>query len=94
MNPGRTGGFAGAASQTTIEVKTGFFAGRLAFKNLFDQIDPAARPIQFVAQQLVGRTGGRTKAAVHAFAQDFLGFLAGPGIADEIGEFGFHQNSA
>src|SRR6202041_889037 len=41
--------------------------------HVLDQIDPAARAVEFIAQQHVGRTGRGAKAAVHALAQYLLG---------------------
>ena len=49
---------------------------RLAFEHLLDQVDAAARAVELVAQQLVGRAGGGAEAAVHALAQDRLGLAA------------------
>ena len=53
---------------------------RRSFEHLLDQIDAPARAIEFVAEQLVGRAGGGAEAAVHAAAQDGLGFVARGGV--------------
>ncbi len=55
-------------------------AGRVAFQHLLDEIDAAPRSVELVAQQLVGRAGGVAETAVHALAQDRVGFTAEFGI--------------
>jgi hypothetical protein len=45
----------------------------LIFKHIFDQIDPSARTIKFIAQDLIGRAGCRAHAAMNAAAQNFIG---------------------
>ena len=75
-------------------MQAGLFGDRPAFENLLDQINAAARPVELVTEQLVGRAGRGAEAAMHATAQNGLGFPAGRGIANEIGESGIHQNSA
>ena len=63
---------------------------RLAFEHLLDQVDAAARAVELVAEQLVGRAGGGAEAAVHALAQDRLGLAA----VGRAGEFGSECRSA
>lgn len=46
----------------------------VAFQNLFNQIDAPARPVQFIAQKLIGWAGCGTKSAVNTGAQDAVGF--------------------
>jgi hypothetical protein len=94
FDAGGAGRFAGAAGQAAVEMQARLFSHRLAFEHLLDQVDAAARAVQFVAQQLVGRAGGGAKAAMHALAQDLLRLLAGAGVADKVSESGIHQNSA
>ena len=62
----------------------------LTFEHLLDQIDAATRPVEFVAEQLIGRAGRVAETAVHAGPQDGLGFTAFVAVFDEIGEVGFH----
>ena len=65
--------------------------GVCALEHLLDQVDAAARAVELVAEQLVGRAGGGAEAAVHALAQDGLGRLAF-GRALELGaEGGLHR---
>ena len=66
----RAGGFAIAAGQATVQVPLRRARWRMAFEHLLDQIDSAARAVQFVAQQLIGRAGRQAKTAVHALAQN------------------------
>ena len=58
----------------------------LALEHLLHQVDAAARAVELVAEQLVGRAGGRAEAAVHALAQDGVGLPALRRVADEVGE--------
>jgi hypothetical protein len=64
-----------------------------AFQHLLDQVDAPARPVELVAQQLIGRAGRGAETTMHAATQDLLGLAAGGGVSNEIGEMGFHQNS-
>ena len=75
----RASRFAGAAGQAAVEVAARLFGDRLTFENLLDQVDAPARPVQLVAEQLVGRTGRGAETAMHTGAQDFFGLLAGRG---------------
>jgi len=75
-------------------MQAGLFGGQRAFEHLLDEINAPARPIELVAEQLVGRTGRGAKAAMHAFPEDRLRLAACGRVADEIGEMGFHQSSA
>ena len=61
-----------------------------ALKGLLDQVDPPARAVQFVAKQLVRGAGRRAEAAMHAFAQDRVGFAPFGRVADEVGKAGLH----
>src|SRR5215813_3937588 len=47
--------------------------GLVLFEHILDQINSAARRIEFVAQQDVGRASRRAESAVNAGAQDLLG---------------------
>ena len=44
----------------------------LALEYLFDQVDAAAGPIEFITGKLVGWTGCIAEAAVHAITQDAI----------------------
>jgi hypothetical protein len=81
----RASRFAIAAGQAAVQVQLGFTGCLLAFQDLLHQIDAAARTIQLVAQQLISRTGCGAEAAMHALAQDGIGFFAFAGILDELG---------
>ncbi|GAB0523956.1 hypothetical protein KU15F70_27790 [Escherichia coli] len=70
----RTGGFTIAASETAIEMLLCFKRDFVAFQYLFNQIDAPARPVQFIAQKLIGWAGCGTKSAVNTGAQDAVGF--------------------
>src|SRR3954469_4572309 len=68
------------------------FARRRAvlLQHLLDEGDAPARTIEFIAEQHIGRTGRGAEAAMHAGAQDLVGFRD-IGIG-QLGErkFGFH----
>ena len=66
--------------------------GRLAvLQHVLDEIDAAAWRIEFITQQQISRTRGRAKPAMHACAQDFLGFRD-IGIGELVGrKVGLHD---
>ena len=71
----RTGGHAGEAGQAAVDMLDHLRGRRpVLFQHLLDQIDPPARAIEFVAEQHIGRTGRGAEAAMHAGAQDLVGF--------------------
>ena len=87
----RTGGHAGEAGQAAVDMLDHLRRRRLVlFQHLLDQVDPPARAIELVAEQHIGRTGRGAEPAMHAGAQDLVGF-GDIGIG-ELGEreFGFH----
>ena len=87
----RTGGHAGEAGEAAVDMLD-HRLGRLLvlLQHLLDQVDAAARAIELVAEQHIGRTGGGAEAAMHAGAQDLVGFLdVGVGELREA-EFGLH----
>ena len=61
-------------------------SARRALEHLLDEIDAAARTVELVAEELVGRTRRGAEAAVHARAQDRVGLAAFGRVADERGE--------
>src|SRR5450631_4210728 len=87
---GGTRRLAAAAGQAAIEVQLRARGHVRAFEHLLDEVDASARPVEFVAEQLIGRAGCRAKTAMHAGAQDRIGFTPLGRILDEIGEPGFH----
>ena len=86
----RAGGLAIAAGQATVQVQLRAARDRGAFEHLLHQVDAAARPVEFVAEQLVGRAGRGAEAAVHALAQDRFGLCAGGRVLELGGERGLH----
>ena len=77
LDPGRAGDLAAAAGQATVEVGAHgahAFRIRLGFlEKPLDEIDAPARPVELVAEQLIGGADGVAHAAVHAGAQDLVG---------------------
>jgi hypothetical protein len=65
----------------------------LPFQHLLDQVNASARTVELVSEELVRRTRGRAKAAVHAVAQDRFCFATFGRVLDEWGEMGLHQKS-
>ena len=91
LDPRRTGRFARAAGQATVEMQLRDGRNRLPFQHLLHEIDAPARPIELIAQKLIGGTGRTAEAAVHALAQDRVCFAAFGRVLDEVGEIGLHE---
>ena len=91
IDPRRAGGHAGQARQAPVDMFHNLDSGRLVvLQHVLDQVNPSARRIQFIAEQQIGRAGRGAKPAMHAGAQDFLGFLH-VGIGEGFGrEGGLH----
>ena len=82
---------AGPALQAAVEMQLRLCRGRRTFQHGLEQIDAAARPVELVAEQLIGRTGRVAEAAVHAFAQDAVGLAALRRVLDEGREIRLHN---
>ena len=67
-----------------------FLRYRLAFQHLLNQVNAAARTIQLVAKQLIGRAGGKAESAMNTSAYYRFGFLPFGRILDESSEFSLH----
>ena len=65
---------------------------RLALQQLTDQVDTAAWSIGFIAQQLVGRTGGITETAMNALSNDLLGFFCPRLVLQFLMQVDFHDS--
>src|SRR5258708_2038586 len=85
-----TGRLAGAACEAAVEVQPRLVGDRRAFERAFHEVDAAARAVEVVAQNLVGRAGRGAEAAMHAFAQDRLGLAPFGRIANKVSELGLH----
>src|SRR5690348_3321747 len=86
---------AGEARETAIDVLDDFGGWSLVLlQHLLDEIDPAARAIEFIPEQHVSRTGRSTKSAMHTGAQNLVGFRnIGIGELGET-ELGFHATES
>ena len=73
IHTGGAGGFARLAGQAAVEVGSGDFTDVCPLEHFLDQVNTATWTVQFVAIDLVGWTGGRTKTAVHTSAQNTVG---------------------
>src|SRR5437588_4512357 len=90
-----TGRHAGQAGETAVDVLDHLRRRRaVLLQHLLDQVDSAARAVELIAEQHIGRTGRGAEAAMDAGAQDLVGF-GDIGIG-ELGEreFGFHGATA
>ena len=86
------GRHAGEAGEATVEVlHRRFRRGLAALQHVLDEVDAAARGIELVAQQHIGGAGGGAEAAMHAFAQDGVGFRDARCCKLFGGEGGLHQ---
>jgi hypothetical protein len=94
VHVGRTGGHAGEAGEAAIDVLDRLRIGRPAFlEHALDEVNAAARAIELVAEQHIGRAGGGAEAAMHAGPEDLLG-LANIGILElRRAEGRFHGRS-
>ena len=93
IDTGRAGGFTVSAGQASVQVRLSQPAGLFALKHLLDQVDAAARSVQFIAKKLVGWAGCRTETAVHALAKDgFYRFGMGA-FLDFRSQVGLHLQS-
>src|SRR5690606_33503349 len=72
----RTGGLAVSTSQATIQMQLRGGADFSAFKHFLDEVNPAPWAIEFIAQLLIGRTGGLAEAAVYAATEHFFRLIA------------------
>ena len=69
-------------------------SGGIELQHLFDEIDPPAGAVELIAEELIGRAGGKAKSTVHTAAQNGVGFLPPVGPDDVRMELGAHQMSA
>ena len=73
VDVGGAGGHAGEARQAAVDVLDDLLARRLVvLEHVLDQVDAAARAVELVAEQQVGRAGRGAEAAMHAAPQDLL----------------------
>ena len=69
----RTGRHAGKARQAAVDVHDDVRGRRpVVLQHVLDQVDAAARRIELVAVEHIGRAGRGAEAAMHAGAQDFF----------------------
>ena len=74
VHPGRAGGHAGEAREAAVDVLDDLGGrGPVVLQHVLDQVDAAARGIELVAEQHIGRAGRGAEAAMHAGAQDLVG---------------------
>ena len=93
LHPAGARAFAVATGQAAVEVLLRAARGGVAFHHLFDEVDAPAWAVQLIAQQLISRTGGGAKTAMHAFAQNGFGLLAFGRALVLGGELGLHGES-
>ena len=93
FDPRGARGFAGTTGQAAIEVLQHFCVRGFAFEKLLHLVDSAARTIELVAAQLVGRAGRVTKTAMYALAQDRLYRLGMTALLKFWREIGLHASA-
>src|SRR6202048_3874348 len=71
-----TGGLAIETSQAPIQMLLRAARDFPALEHLLHQIDSSPRSIEFIAQQLISRTGRVAEPAMHALADDGLRLFA------------------
>jgi hypothetical protein len=73
VHAGGTGGHAGEAGKAAVDMLDHVRRRRgVLFQHLLDQVDAAARAIELVAKQHIGRTGRGAEAAMHAGAENLV----------------------
>ncbi len=73
VHAGRAGRHAGEARQAAVDMLDGLRRDLPAFfEHVLDQVDAAARAVELVAEQHIGRAGRGAEAAMHAGAQDLF----------------------
>src|ERR1700729_3651507 len=90
LDAARTGGLAIQAGEAAVQVQLRAAGDFCALEHLLDQVNTPARTVEFIAEELVGRTGGIAETAMHAFAQDGRGFLAIGGFLELRAEMRLH----
>ena len=73
MHARGAGRHAGQTTQAAINMLNGLFIRRaVVLQHILDQIDPPARAVQLIPQDLIGRASRGTKAAMHAGPQNLV----------------------
>src|SRR3546814_3883149 len=91
VHAGRAGRHAREARKAPVDVLDDLGGRRaLLLQHVLDQVNAAARAIEFVAEKDIGRAGRGAKAAMHAFADHR--FRTGHGRIGKrrLGEFSLH----
>jgi hypothetical protein len=91
FDSGRARRLAAPAREAAVEVQPRLAADFSALEHLFHEVNAPARAVQLVAQQQIRGARCRAKPAMHAGAQDRIGFPALVRVTDEVGERGLHR---
>ena len=94
VHPRRTSRLAGSTGKASIQVESRGLGSLSSLKQLLNEIDASARPVQLVSEQLIGRAGRRTKTAMNAFAEYLARLLAKRGALEIFSEFDVHGQSS
>jgi hypothetical protein len=91
VDAGGACGHAGQARQAAVDMGDHLLVGgAVVFQHVLDQVDPAARTVEFVAERDIGRAGSRAETAMDTFPENLLGF-GDTGILKLLGgEIGLH----
>ena len=91
VHPRRTSRLAGSAGKASIQVESRGLGSLSAFKQLLNEIDASARPVQLVSEQLIGWAGRCAKTAMNAFAEYLARLLAKRGAFEILSQFNVHR---
>ena len=91
VHAGGAGGHAGQAGEAAVDMADHLLAGGAAgLQHVLDEVDAAARAVEFVAEQNEGRAGRGAETAMHAGSQDLVGDRC-VGVAQlRVGKIGLH----
>ena len=73
-------------------MKLRFFGDVFALEHLLHQIDSAARTVEFVAEQLIGRASREAKSAVNAGAKNGIRFFTFGRLFERIENRDIHKS--
>ena len=91
MHARGTCGHAGKTAEATIDVLDHLGRGRPVFlEHLFHEVDAPAGAVELVAEQHIGRAGGRAEAAMDTGSQDAIGLLESRLAQLRLGEMCLH----
>jgi hypothetical protein len=92
LDAARASSLAIEAREAAVQVQLRAACDLGTFEYLLDEINASARTVEFIAEQLIGRTGGVAKTAMHALAQNGGCFFALGGASKLGTEMRLHSS--